>query len=73
MCEAFRGEERGKSAYAQTENDYPRECEEGEGRREADCAQQLRLSGSDTLSGPEEHRTGREECANQMRMKREIK
>ena len=33
MCKSFRGEERGKSAYAQTENDYPRECEEGEGRR----------------------------------------
>ena len=73
MCEAFRGEERGKSAYAQTESDYPRECEEGEARREADYAQQLRLSGPDTLSGPEKHRKGREDCANQMRMKRKTK
>ena len=38
MCESFRGEERGKSAYAQTESDYPRECEEGEARGEADYA-----------------------------------
>lgn len=58
MCESFRGEERGKSAYAQTESDYPRECEEGEARGEADYAQQLRLSGPDTLSGPEKISNG---------------